>query len=774
MDCGIFVGFLLVVIFIAVLIMAANQSTSGHQDAGSRGPTAANQPRSMSSRQSTFVQRPRPRRGPRATPDQCWVGAGGSTEVDGFCLDGGMVYVGRNLPPVDEDSWRHDVEPALIDLSLPVARSRPDRSGSSMDYWPSYQTISAGARAGYLEWLAGGRRDPSAPIGFVFLFFYGIERRVLVDARHSPSARAETDALLAEVEALLGVYGENPSFRGYASSFLEVGRLLHRSVPLSELEPPTDHGGWDVPLTTKMALGAYAEQGEPIPAQWALSWVRSSSAFRTRTPAHRCAEELERLFEIRYTEHFRGGGLKIKPNKTRLSATYRAASPSFGYGGLDLTLPDLPDVTILKGPTRKLQELVDRVSDELDPYSRWIGRKDDRDSPAALALLPPELAAERSSPECERFERLVDEALDGRDHAVVPAAALVAEWPSKGNEKLTKRESEMLAKFLAPRGIGIEPDPRFGGPALGKAERAVLFRLERDEAAGVQGEEEPSSSYRAATLLLHLAVAVAAADGEVARDEERHLERHLEEGVEIRPPERHRLRHHLRWLIEEPPGMAGVKKRLEGLDEEQRQALGRFLITVAGADGRIDPEEVKILRKVYPLLGLDADSVYSDVHSLMAGAGAGDEPVTVVTGTPSEGYAIPPEPGERSGEKAGFALDPEKIKETRRASERVAGVLAEVFEEEDEAAEPAPPPEPEDGPALCGLDAAHSRFLLELAERTSWERVEIEALAERLGVFPDGALELINDAAFEVCGDPLLEGDEVVEIDREILQEMIP
>lgn len=684
-----------------------------------------------------------------------------------------MVYVGRNLPPVAEDNWSHEVEPALIDPALRIARSQPDRTGASMDYWPSYQTISPGARAGYLAWLAGGRRDPKVPIGFVFLFLYGIERRILIDAQHSPAARAEIDSLLAEVEALLGVYGQNHSFRGYASSFLEVGRLLHRSVPLSDLEPPSDHGGWDVPLTTKMALGAFAEQGEPVPVEWALSWIRNSSAFRTRTPAHRCAEEFERLFEIRYAEHFRGGGLKIKPNKSRLAATYRAASPSFGYRSLDLTLPNLPDVTILKGPTRKLQELIDRVTDELDPYSRWIGRKDDRDSPAALALLPPELAAERSSPECERFERSVTDALDGRDWAVVGAKQLVAGWPSKRSDRLTKRESEVLAKFLAPREIGIEPDPRFGGPALGKAERAVLFRLDGHEPATAQGEGEPSSSYQAATLLLHLAAAVAAADGDVARDEERHLERHLEEGMKLRPSERHRLRNHLRWLIAEPPGMAGVKKRLEGFAEEQRQALGRFLITVAGADGRVDPEEVNILRKIYPLLGLDPDSVYSDAHSLMAGTGSEDEPITVVTSKPSEGYAIPPEADPASG-KTGFTLDPAKIRETRRASERVAVVLAGVFEEDEEAVEAAPPPESEDGPTLCGLDAAHSRFLLELVERTSWERIEIEALAERVGVFPDGALELINDAAFEACGDPLLEGDEVVEIDREILEEMIP
>lgn len=773
MECGVLLfGIFLVIVLVAIASAALSSSERGKRGSGW---TDYSTPSTRSSRRSVGSgYRPRAIRGPRSTSDQCWVAPGASAEVEGFHLDGGMVYVGRNLPPVDEGSWRHEIEPALIDPALRIARLQPDRTGMSMDYWPSYQTISPGARSGYLDWLARGRRDPAAPIGFVFLFFYGIERRVLIDAQNSPAARAEIDPLLAEVEALLDIYGQNHSFRGYASSFLEVGKLLHRSVAVSDLEPPSDHGGWDVPLTTKIALGAFAEQSEPVPVEWALSWVRGSSAFRTRTPAHRCGDEFERLFAIRYAENFRAGGLKIKPNKSRLAATYRAASPSFGYGSLDLSLPDLPDVTILTSPTRKLQELIDRVTDELDAYSRWIGRKDDRDSPAALALLPSELAAGRSSPECERFERSVTEALDGRGWAVVAAEELVTGWPSKRSDRLTKRESEMLAKFLALRGIGIEPDPRFGGPALGKAERAILFRIDGHEPAAAQGEGEPSSSYQAATLLLHLAAAVAAADGEVARDEERHLERHLEEGMELRPSERHRLRYHLRWLVAEPPGMAGVKRRLEGVDEEQRQALGRFLLAVAGADGRVDPEEIRILRKIYPLLGLDPDSVYSDVHSLMAGAGTEDEPVTVVTSKPSEGYAIPPETDPESGGTIGFTLDPEKIKETRRNSERVASVLADVFEEDDESAEAAPPPQPEVGPALCGLDPAHSRFLLKLAERTSWERVEIEALAERVGVLPDGALELINDAAFEACGDLLLEGDEVVEIEGEILQEMIP
>ena len=72
-----------------------------------------------------------------------------------------------------------------------------------MSYWPSYSDIDPGCRATYLEWLANGRRDPDIDIGYVFLFFYGLERRVFFDAQHSSTARSEIPKLLNEVEELL-------------------------------------------------------------------------------------------------------------------------------------------------------------------------------------------------------------------------------------------------------------------------------------------------------------------------------------------------------------------------------------------------------------------------------------------------------------------------------------------------------------------------------------------------------------------------------------------
>ena len=661
--------------------------------------------------------------------------------------------------------YRGDVEPSLIDPNRQVSWRQLDHEGRLMQYWPSYSWIQPASRAAYLHWLSGGRSDPAAYIGYVFLFFYGIERRVLVDAQQSDEARSEVDGLLGEVERLLGLYGGNRSFQGYASSFLSVSRLLYRGVEPSTLQPPRSRWGYEIPLSLKIGLGIFAADGQPIPPEWAFGWLVSHPETRLRTPAQRCPEEFEELFKIRYAEAFTGGGLKVRPNKAQITAGYRPASPSF-LGSVSLKLPGLSDVTALMGPLRKLQEIADRAQQDLDVYSRWVGRTGDGRSPAALALLPPVLAKGRDSEEIRRLVAWVEERLAGEESAVVPAADLMERWPGAGEGKLSKRDAEVLAAFLDRRGYGIEPDVRFGGPVPGSG-AVVLFR-QVGEAA------DPGPAYHAAAVLLHLAVAVSAADGAVSPNEERHLAEHLESILHLSPAERGRLNAHLRWLIASPPGLTGLKKRIEPLAEAQRRAVGQFLVSVAGADGHVGAEELKLLSKVYTLLGLDAQAVYSDVHALASSeAPPATEPVTVRPAGPAPaGRPIPrPRP-------EGIALDPRKIQSKLAESEDVAGLLEGIFAEEEEAAHPAvakrPEPAPTSGPPpVAGLDAAHSELLRRLAEKPVWERIEVERLAGPLGLLPDGALEVINEAAFERCGAPLLEGDETLEIDGQILEEML-
>ena len=104
-------------------------------------------------------------------------------------------------------------------------------------------------------------------------------------------------------------------------------------------------------------------------------------------------------------------------------------------------------------------------------------------------------------------------------------------------------------------------------------------------------------------------------------------------------------------------------------------------------------------------------------------------------------------------------LDPELIKAKMAETEQAASLLAGIFTGEPTssfialttAAAPQDTPSPQAAsPVPPGLDAAHRSFLARLAERPSWPRSEVARIAAELGLMPDGALEIVNEAAFEL------------------------
>jgi hypothetical protein len=145
---------------------------------------------------------------PRFFGEGHWYAPGEVVEVAGRLIPGGMVYVGSSLPCSAGGN-----DPCLIDPSKPVGPSG-DFTIRQTQYWPSYSDISASARAAYLELLSLGRRDPTADIGYVFIFFYGLERRVLIDGGTDEKSKGDWSAIESELRELLTVYGENGPLSG--------------------------------------------------------------------------------------------------------------------------------------------------------------------------------------------------------------------------------------------------------------------------------------------------------------------------------------------------------------------------------------------------------------------------------------------------------------------------------------------------------------------------------------------------------------------------------
>jgi sulfur transfer protein SufE len=114
-------------------------------------------------------------------------------------------------------------EPSLIWEKLPI-KSNVGLIEEAM-YWPSYSSFSPEARYQYLRWL-GDITQPTN-LSYVFLYFYGLERHLLV---------GEYDLAVDEIARLLKAHPKK-SFVNYASQSLIVASLGKRRLDIIKRVP---------------------------------------------------------------------------------------------------------------------------------------------------------------------------------------------------------------------------------------------------------------------------------------------------------------------------------------------------------------------------------------------------------------------------------------------------------------------------------------------------------------------------------------------------------
>jgi uncharacterized tellurite resistance protein B-like protein len=210
--------------------------------------------------------------------------------------------------------------------------------------------------------------------------------------------------------------------------------------------------------------------------------------------------------------------------------------------------------------------------------------------------------------------------------------------------------------------------------------------------------------------------------------------------------------------MQAPASLAALKKKFDPVDLSIKETIAAFMATVAQSDGVVSPAEVKTLEKVYKALGVDSKKVFSDVHAVAAGTKPTAAAVAKV-------------------EETGFKLDPARIAELQKDTEKVSALLANIFTESEEQAPAVAEPvevesEAEAPKGLMGLDEAHSALARMMLSRPQWSRDELLDVAADLDLMLDGALEHINEAALDTHGMALFEGDDPVTVSAEILEKV--
>lgn len=671
-----------------------------------------------------------------------WLKKSETITVAGIEIRSGRIYVGPSLTAANGGT-----EPSLIDPRKPVAKNG-HYSERQTNYWPSYSEISPQARRAYLLWLADGRSAPDADIGYVFLYFYGLERRIILDILGEKQAQDELPEIVRELKRLYATYAATSnSFKMYCGQLIEIVDATNQSSKLYEEELGELPASYGLPLTLRLAIGQAVRDGIPIPAQLALAWAERDPAIARRTPVQRCPDEFKKLFISEYAKAF-GQGLKIAPNKTKIRLSYFPASGGFrGSTGVDMKFGDTPDVTALTAPVKKLQAVVDSCTSQLESYSRYLGRNPGggHDLEAVLTL-PLDFWPDTSRKAMNDIRTKVSDGF-----FLLNFKELFAIFKATGEP--TKDKQQALTSAFEASGIGMEPDVLGSTRAIKPEDPIVLF-----ETSARAHEIRDNPAYKVAKISVELAAAIAHADGDFSESELTHLNLYIDKWDHLNIDSRHRLKAYARMLVNSSVALSSIKKKVEQLDQQTREAIAAFAAAMVLADGVALPEEVKLLEKIYLQLGLERTSAYSDIHAGYDGAKTQSQ-----SSSASSGNAAP-----------GFTLDQSKITALKESSDKIARRLADIFVDE---SAPTPvaaeiPAEPRHFNAILGLDETHSAFARMLMSRPTWERAELLDVAHDLNIMLDGALEKLNEASLDEMDTTFTEGDDPIEVNAELIESM--
>jgi hypothetical protein len=171
------------------------------------------------------------------------------------------------------------------------------------------------------------------------------------------------------------------------------------------------------------------------------------------------------------------------------------------------------------------------------------------------------------------------------------------------------------------------------------------------------------------------------------------------------------------------------------------------------------------LTRAYAALGLEPASMFSLIHQRSIAPSR--EPVEVrPPGHSVTGEKIPAPPA--AGTDGTISLDPAVVAATLAASAASTALLGKIFVDDDVVPAPVQP-----APSPDILGTGYATLLERLATHATLTHAAFVSLATELGLLPNRAIEVLNEAALDRWGDPVLEGDEVLEVNHDALKELL-
>lgn len=654
-----------------------------------------------------------------------WHGANETVEIQGYKLKG-LVYTGASKSNTN-------IPNHVILRNLKVQETK-NGFADKLEYWPAYSDISPACRAKYLRYLANGATDPNIEIGYVFLYFYGLETRLMQDSSQ------DQDEVTAEVRRLRNLYANsNESFNRYSKSLLECSFINNNSNSLSFNIYKTIEPDLKSSMVINLCISELANQGETIPSELIADGIMTSF-YCNRTPFIRAKEKFNQYLITRLDQKY-PTGFKPRSVKRKYRPEYFSASGNF-KASIYRELPLVVDDSFYN----QFKKLVDECCDQLDEYSRFIGKTHDVSSLYSKILLPKEIYTEDLA--VQNYITKFTKKFDDEETVVLSQEQFLKEFGL--HDEVSKKEYVNIINFFKQQNFGILPNTNLGDQHPKQDESIILFQF------NLKKQHAITEEYFIAKNIVDLAVAVANVDFMHPKEIDI-IKDLIVRNSNLNETEKIILKNRISFLERNPRYLKNIKSRIKEINNEHKYSIVNLLVSVVAADNKITSQEQRLLKSISEALGFNPDLIISDLSALTHSI---DEDISVIRDAENEiVFKIPSKPQRLN---SGLSLDMELVDRKRLETLKVNQILTDIFKEDD----PIVVPE-----VVDEMGEQLKIFFNELVKQSEWTRESLEAKARENKLFLGSAIEKINDWSLENFEEIIIFDDgKNLTVNKELLQ----
>ena len=671
-----------------------------------------------------------------------WNGLESEIEVQGFKIKNPFLFT--------TNSNEKSVACHIVPIKLP-ASNKEEEDYDDMGYWPSFSDLTSSQRGKFLKWLSDGKEDPTIDIGYVFIYFYGLEYRVVKEGQ-------DLEEIGREVIRLRKYYASNNSFRNYSENLL--------AYIISNLE------------NTETAMELFREIKDNLKNNSII--YRSGINFKLKKSSKLSVDDLIKLIptfekviksiipikvEKYFNQYFKIIAKQEIDEAIKLidleeyDEFYHSASSFIGRDHTFKGVHAVVDRIIQDKLTKKWEQTIDT----LRPYSRKISKKT---SEEIFNLLPEELRKTLDHPLKDKIEKLSVNSLN----KPVKLIEIIDILGMSISEKIKQKESKKIVDALLSQNIIIEPDLSYFQKNYKQDEVVYLSKVNNATALD-------SQDYKLAALMADFGADLAYSDNDYSQKEAKQIYDFVSSQFLKKEIEKEHLKLRVELYKYQKPRMNKLFEKLtQKLNLNDLKILGSYLVQVALADGRFTIEEDRKIKKVFSKLGLDE----SYVKDLYAEFGINE----VLGNTELRSSNTIGTKENLTNIKREFVINREKVNQLTSETKEISHVLSRIITIEEEASSPPlstiPLKTKKEKSDLflnkrthvkCLIEVLKNiKFLIEILKKDEWNKKEFREKAKEFNLMVNVVISNINEWSEEEYGDHLIFESDNYQIQKNIME----